>query len=217
MGPPQPAGGAWHHPDSGRRTPLEKNAGLRRAWLPGGGRLHGSRELGHRHRRRREVRLHASERHRPVELHGDPAAVARGSPRDRQRARPRASLPRLVFQAHRVRAVDRVRDRDRRVRPGRSPGCGHRAAAAVRHPASMGRVPDGDRRVSGAVPAEPRVSLRRSHRADADSRHRRLLRDRALDGTARSDRVGRRGDSASSRFCGTRRCFTSPSAYSAPP
>ena len=106
--------------------------------------------------------------------------------------------------AHDVRPVDPLRDRDCRLRPRRSARRRHRAAAAVRHPAALGRVPDGDRRVPGAVPAEPRLPLRRSDRADADSRHRRLLCDRAVDGAARSDRrwppasIPRVGDSAES-------------------
>ena len=193
VGQAQPAGSARHHRDSGRRSPLEKDARLRGARLPRGRRLHGSRATG------------------PPTSPAAPSSATRCSASSSSRTSWRSCCSRssarlgiasgrdlaqacrdTYSHAHDVRPVDRLRDRDRRLRPRRSARRGHRAAAAVRHPASVGCVPDGDRRVPGAVSAEPRLPLRRSDRADADSRHRRLFCDRALDGTARSGRAGRR-------------------------
>ena len=52
-------------------TWFRKVAGFRRARLSRRRRLHGPRQLGHRHRRRLEIRLHAAQRHRPQQFHGD--------------------------------------------------------------------------------------------------------------------------------------------------
>ena len=57
LGQTQPSRSSRHHRHSRRRPAVEEDAGICRAGIPGGGRLHGSRQLGHRHRGRRKVRL----------------------------------------------------------------------------------------------------------------------------------------------------------------
>ena len=74
------------------------------------------------------------------------------------RARPGAGLPRPLLAAGRAGAVDAVRDRDRRLRPGRGDRLGDRAQPAVRHPAARRRAAHRRRCAGGAVPAESRAS-----------------------------------------------------------
>ena len=109
---------------------------VRRPRLPRRRRLHGSRQLGDRPRRRIALRLHAAQRHPDLEPHGGPAPGARLQARHRHRARPRAGLPRPLQHAGRLGALGPLRDRDRRLRPRRGDRVGDRAQPAVRHPAS---------------------------------------------------------------------------------
>ena len=150
--------------------------GVRRARLHDLGRLHGPGQLGDRHRRRLALRLHAALGHPAVQPDGDPAAGARGAPRHRDRARPRAGVPRQLFAAGQHRAVARLRGGDHRLRPGRGDRHGHRAAAAVRHSADRGRPDHGARRLPAAAPDESRLPLPRGLRHRAADRDRRLLR-----------------------------------------
>ena len=64
---------------------------------------------------------------------GDPAAGTRLEARHRHRTRSRAGVPRPLLEARRRSALDRVRDRHRRVRSGRGHRLGHRAQSAVPH------------------------------------------------------------------------------------
>ncbi len=213
---PEPRRGLSHHP--GRPGQLvAQGAGVRRSRLSGRGRLHGPRQLGHRPRRRRAVRLHAAERDPDLEPDGDPAPGARGQARHRDRARPGAGVPRPLLAAGIVRPLDPLRNRDRRLRPGRGDRLGDRAQPAVRHPAGLGRRDHGARRAAGALPPEQGLPAARGARHRADRHDRRLLpvrdcRSRVPTG-ARCSRV--RAQHLDPRGSGT--CSTSPSASSAPP
>ena len=101
------------------------------------------------------------------------------------RARPGAGLPRPLLPAGELRALGALRDRHRRLRPGRGDRLGDRAQPAVRHPADLGRLPHRARRAADPAAAEQGLPLPRGvrHRAGGDDR--RLLRGRALHGAAR--------------------------------
>ena len=79
-----------------------------------------------------------------------------------------------------VRPVGAVRDRDRRLRSGRGDRLGDRAEPAVRPAAVLGRVPHRARRAARAVSAAVPLPLCRSAGRAADSRDRRIVRDRAV-------------------------------------
>ena len=93
-----------------------------------------------------------------------------GAARHRQRPRPRPGLPRQLLAAGHHRALAALRDRHRRVRPRRSDRRGHRPQPAVRPAADLGRLPDRARRARRALPAAPRLPLRRSAGRRADRR-----------------------------------------------
>ena len=131
------------------------------------GRLHGSRQLGHRHRRRIEVRLHAPQRHPHLQPDGHPAAVALRAARRGDRTRPRAGVPRLLLEAGVDRVVDPVRDRDRRVRSRGAARQRARAQPAVRHSDGDRRLPDDARRAVAAVAAEQGLPLHGGDRRHA--------------------------------------------------
>ena len=126
----------------------------------------------------------------------------------------RAHYPR----AGRPRALARLRAGDHRLRPGRGDRHGHRAAAAVRHPADRRRADRRARRVPGAVPDEPRLPLPRGVRRRAAGGHRGLLRRRRS--SLPQPPVARGAAAASCRPARdrhqSRRCSTSRSASSAP-
>ena len=211
----EPARGARVGADSATGRVLAQDDGVCRPRLPGGRRLHGPRQLGDRHRRRRALRLHAAQRHHDLQPDGDPAAGAVRTARHRQRTRPGPGLPRQLLAQDHHPALAAVRNRHRRLRPRRSRRRGHRAQPAVRPAADLGRLPHGARRADRALSAEPRVPLRGSAGRRPHSRHRRIVRRRTV---ARASRTSARWRSASfraPRSSPTARCSTSPSASSA--
>ncbi len=108
---------------------------LPRPGLPRRRRLHGPRQLGDVARRRLEVRLRAA-LHRPaVEHHGDRPAASVRPHGGRDRARPRAGLPRRLSARGVLPALAPGRGRDLRHRPRRGDRHRDRAQPAVRHPA----------------------------------------------------------------------------------
>ena len=162
-----PLGGHWCAPA----------AGVSRARLSGLGRLHGSRQLGDRSRRRIEVRLHAAVGHPAVEPDGDPAAGARRAARHRHRPRSRAGLPRQLFAAGQFHAVAGLRGRDHRLRSGGSDRHRDCAETAVRHSPDRRRADHRARRLPAAAADEQGLPLPRSLRHLAADRHRGLLCD----------------------------------------
>ncbi len=96
------ARGLPHHHGSLGRVVLAEAARLLRSRLPRRGRLHGSGQLGHRPRGRREVWLHAAERHHDFESDGDPAPASVHQAGHRHRSRPGAGLPRSLLDARSV-------------------------------------------------------------------------------------------------------------------
>ena len=123
---------------------------------------------------RRALRLHAAQRDPHLQPDGDPAAGARRQARHRQRTRSRAGVPRQLLEAGDDRAVDPLRDRDRRLRSRRGHRRGDRAQPAVRPAADLGRLHHGARRAHRAVPAAQGIPLRRSAGRRADRRDRRV-------------------------------------------
>ncbi len=95
------AGIAPHHPFFFRRLLAPQSPGLRRPRLSRRRRLHGPRQLGHGHRRRLKIRLHATQRHPHQQPDGDVPASPLRKARHRYRARPGPSLPRSLFPTHR--------------------------------------------------------------------------------------------------------------------
>ena len=91
----------------------------------------------------------------------------------------------------------------------------HRPAAPVRPSADVGRVPDVARRAARALHAAQGLPLGRGDRHRADSRHRRMLCRRALDGPTRYGRHGAGTGAAHRDSQKSRRCSTSRSAFSA--
>ena len=77
------------------------------------------------------------------------------------RARPGPGLPRPLLAAGELRALGAVRDRHRRLRPGRGDRLGHRAQPAVRHSAGLGRLPHRARRAAHPAAAAQGVPLPR--------------------------------------------------------
>src|SRR5205814_5934322 len=96
---------------SGSETPelLAEAPGVFRAGLSRGCWLHGPGQLGHRSGWRLSIRLHAAERHSPLEPHGDPAAVALREIGHRDGTGPGTGLPRSLFKAGRDFALAAVR------------------------------------------------------------------------------------------------------------
>ena len=227
---PTPASSGWRLPSSDvslpevhGSIPIPHGAGFWKKMmafagpgLPRRRRLHGPRQLGHRPRRRRPLRLHAAQRHHDLEPDGDSAAGARRAPRHRQRPRSRPGLPRSLLPPGHDRPVDPLRDRHRRLRPRRSARRRDRAQPALRAAAHLGRLPDGARRADRPLPAAPRLPLRRSARRRAHRPDRRLVRRRALAGEAEPGRRRGRLRAVDWGSSATRRCSTSPSASSAP-
>ncbi len=159
-------------PRAARRRILAAFPGLCRPRLSGRSRLYGPRQLGDRHRRWLRLRLCPAIGRAAVEPDGDRAAGAVGATRHRRGARPGAGVPRALFATGRDRLVAALRDRDHRLRPGGGAGHGHRAQAAVRPAAGLGRAGDGGGRVPGAGAATLRASAswrRSSSRCSASS------------------------------------------------
>ena len=116
--------------------------------LPGRRRLHGPGQLGHRPRRRRALRLRAALGPPDLQPDGDPAAEplrALGIVTGRDLAQAcRDTYCRPVSR----RALAPLRDRHRRLRPGRGARLRHRAQAALRHPALSACCITGARRAA---------------------------------------------------------------------
>ena len=89
--------------EKARPSPLR---GVPRTGLSRRRRLYGPRQLGDLARRRRPVRLRASDGRAALQHDGDPAAGAVRAARHRLGARPRAGLPRQLPDARLLRAVD---------------------------------------------------------------------------------------------------------------
>ena len=94
-----PARGAFERQHLALAVLLAAAAGLSGAWISHLRRLHGSRQLGHRHRRRLAVRLHAAVRHHALEPDGDSAAEPFAQAGRGHGARPGAALPRELRAA----------------------------------------------------------------------------------------------------------------------
>ena len=90
--------------------------------------------------------------------------------RHRDRARPGAGLPRPLLAPGELRALGALRDRHRRLRPGRGDRLGDRAEPAVRHPADLGRLPHRARRAADPAAAEQGLPLPRGARDRAGGR-----------------------------------------------
>src|SRR5207244_2977076 len=123
---------------------------VRGARLPGERGLHGSRQLGHRSRRRRALRLPARVGAADEQSHGGAAPDAVRAPRRRDREGPRPGVPGFLPALTRDPTVAAVRGRDHRVRPRRGAGGGDRAQAPVPHPALLRRDDHGARRAAVA-------------------------------------------------------------------
>ncbi len=137
------------HPVAGRRARqrshlaallLAPHVRLRRPGLPGERRLHGPRQLGHGSRRRRPFRLPASLGAGALERHGHSAANPERAPGHRHRPRPRPGVPGALSARREHCALDPLRNRHRRVRPGGSAWRRHRPQPAVPYPAAAGRA-----------------------------------------------------------------------------
>ena len=118
-------------------------------------------QLGHRHRRRRPVRLCPAVRGVRLQSPGHPAPGARRAAWHRQWPRPRAGVPRPVLAPHHDLPVDPRRDCDRRHRPRRGDRVGDRAGAALRSAQGGRRLRHVGRRADRAGPAAAQVPLRR--------------------------------------------------------
>ena len=92
------AGSPSQRARAGHGLVLAEAARVFRPRFSRGRRLHGSRQLGHRPRRRRAIRLHAAVRHHDFQPHGDSAPASVHQTRRRHRTRPRPGLPRSLFQ-----------------------------------------------------------------------------------------------------------------------
>ena len=116
------------------------------------------------------------------------------------------------------RPLGALRDRHRRLRPGRGDRRRHRAQPALRPAAHLGRLPHGARRADRALPAAPGLPLRRGARRRAH-RPASPAPSRSSSGSSKPD-LGERRRRASSRrteiLAQPARCSTSPSASSAP-
>src|SRR5437763_14807474 len=93
----EPARIASHDPDRAGRWILAQAARVFRSGLFGRGRLYGPRQLGNRSRRRFGIRLHAAQHHSAFEPAGDPFAGTLRTTRNRDTARPLATLSRALF------------------------------------------------------------------------------------------------------------------------
>src|SRR3954470_12301429 len=94
---------------------LAQDGRVRRTGIPGRGGIHGSGELGDGPGGRIEVQLLAAQRDHAVELEGGGAAKPGGEAGSCEWRPPGAGVPRPLQQAGIVPAVDRMRDRYRRV------------------------------------------------------------------------------------------------------
>ena len=77
----------------------------------------------------------------------------------RHRTRSGPGLPRSLFDADRLVSLDALRNRHRRLRPGRSRRFGHRAATALRHSAGLGLRHHGARTCSPCCFCRAKVSV----------------------------------------------------------
>ena len=168
----EPAGVVPHDPCAEGSLLLAQGAGLCRAGLHGGGGVHGPGQLGHRPRRRSALRVHPAQRHPALQPDGDSAPGAGAQAGHRHRQRSGAGLPRPLLAAGQLRALGAVRDRHRRLRPGRGDRLGHRAQPAVRHSAGLGRVPHRVRRAADSAAPEQGLPLPRGagHHPGGDDR-----------------------------------------------
>ena len=134
-------------------------AGVRRAGLHDLGRLHGPRQLGDRHRRRVEVRLHAAVCRAGVQ-HVGGAVAGFGRPAGhRHRAGPGAGVPRQLPAPGRDRIMAGVRAGDHRLRLGGGDRHRHRAQPAVRDAVGAGGAGDGTGRLPAAAADAARVPV----------------------------------------------------------
>ena len=119
---------------------LAAAAGLSRPRIPDLGRLHGPRQLGHRHRRRLALRLHAAVGHHDLESDGHSAAKPLAQAGRGHGARSGAALPPELRPQGELCAVGGRGDRHRRLRSGRSDRLGHRPESALPHSALLRRA-----------------------------------------------------------------------------
>ena len=138
-------------------------------------RLHGPGQLGHGHRRRRALRLRAA-----LASCSSPTSWRSSCRRSRSSsASPPAATSRrraaTLLAPGLDRALDRLRNRHRRVRPRRSHRLRHRAETALQYSAHVRRHHHGRRRARRAHPPAPRLPPARSGRHHAHRDDRRLL------------------------------------------
>ena len=142
--------------------------------LSGVGRLHGPGQLGHRHRRRLEIRLHAAERRPHLQPDGDSAAVALRAPRRGDRPRSGAGMSRLLL-AGRYRIALWVLCEIAIVACDLAELLGSALALNLLFgiPMACRRVPDDARRAGVAVAAEQGLPLHGGHHRHAGGHDRR--------------------------------------------
>ena len=190
-------GGVWDDCRPPVWVGLEAAAGVSRTRVPGGGRLHGPRQLGDLARRRVQVRLRAALDRTAVQPDGNRAAGALCPAGDRGRSRSGPGLPRCVSTRTLHSALARGRACDLRDGSRRGDWYRDRAQSAVRHSARTRRGAHCARRVHRARHATAWLPLGRGDDRGAARCDRRLFRhpDRA-----RATSLGR-GDP---RFCSER-------------
>src|SRR5205809_2486527 len=120
------AGGPPQHRGPDDSVVLAEADSFLRPRFSRGGRLHGPGQLGDGSLRRREVRLRAAHGRHDLQFHGDLASAFVHQAWRRHWPRPRPSVSRSLFDADRVVALDSLRNRYHRMRPGGSRRLRHR-------------------------------------------------------------------------------------------
>ena len=201
---------------SGGRFTAEEIVGVCRAWIPGGGWLHGPGKLGDGYCRRVEIWIFAAQRDFNQQFDGDVFAGAFCQVGNCDWARSCAGLPGNLFAAHVDVFVGGVRDCDCGVRSGGSAGIGGGAEVVVWLAAVGGRADYFAGCVAGAGAAGAGVPVDRDVCGDADCLDCGVLCVRDFSGAAVVARMRRRVSCRIWKFCGTARCCTSRSEFWAP-
>src|SRR6266550_2629233 len=173
------AGGPPQHRGPDDSVVLAEADSFLRPRFSRGGRLHGPGQLGDGSLRRREVRLRAAHGRHDLQFHGDLASAFVHQAWRRHWPRPRPSVSRSLFDADRVVALDSLRNRYRRMRPGGSRRLRHRFATSFWPSAGVGVHHYRAGRARGTLSPNQRLPLYRSSCDHVDRDHRQLLRRRA--------------------------------------